>query len=130
MRELSKTQKNKEVAAVSSRPLTPKYTERLVGRTEPGVKGERKGLFCAFRPSGSQRHTYSHPYSHIKSHVHMLTHAHAYTPTCVGSKVAPTSRFVLGQPENSAQTSACFTMMRSCRGNTGCCIKLATRLFL
>lgn len=32
---------------------TDTLAERLVGRTEPRVKGERKGLFCAFHPSGA-----------------------------------------------------------------------------
>lgn len=55
-------------AVGSTLPLTPtKYTERLVGRTEPRVKGERKGLFCAFHPSGAHRHENAHSCSLINT---------------------------------------------------------------
>lgn len=76
----SETQK-KTRAMVSTRPLTPRtHTERLVGRTEPRVKGERKGLFCAFHPSGAQRHigTSIPPHKHMLTHMHMHTHTHLY----------------------------------------------------
>lgn len=69
--------------------------------TARGQRLEERSL-CAFRPSGAQTHASSHPYSHIKPHMHSLTRAHAHTHTAVSSKVAPTSRFVLGQPENTA----------------------------
>lgn len=100
---------------LDSRPSPPKkHTERLVGCTEPRVKGERKGLFCAFRPSGAQRRIRTS----IQPHEHTLTtHAHAHT--CICWKVALTSLSVLGQPENSAQPSVCFPMLRSRCGNTG-----------
>lgn len=51
--------------------------ERLVGRTEPRVKGERKGLFCAFRTSGAQIHTNAHAYSRINTSLHTRTLASA-----------------------------------------------------
>lgn len=71
--------KRKRERWASTLPLTPqKHTERLVGRTEPRVKGERKGLFCAFRPSGAQRRIRTS----IQPHKHTLTctciHTHLY----------------------------------------------------
>lgn len=89
------------------------HTERLVGRTEPGVKGERKGLFCVPSVNLVLKDTQTHV--HKATHKHTLTHTH----TRICSKVALTSRSVLGQPENGAQRSACFTTSRSRCGDTG-----------
>lgn len=51
--ELKEKQKNRD-GGVPSCPPFKKHTGLLVGRTEPGVKGQRKGLVCAFRPFGAQ----------------------------------------------------------------------------
>lgn len=95
------------------------HTERLVGRTEPRVKGERKGLFCVPSVNLVLKDTQTHV--HKATHKHTLTHTHTYarTHTRICSKVALTSRSVLGQPENGAQRSACFTTSRSRCGDTG-----------
>lgn len=52
-------------------PPLKTHTGRLVGRTEPRVKGERKGLFCAFHPCGAQR----------RRRTSIQPHEHAYTCT-------------------------------------------------
>lgn len=92
--------KEKESNGLNSAPHPPiKYTERLVGRTKPQVKGERKGLFCAFHPSGAQRHTHT---CITATYTQAYTQGHAYTYTCIDLKVALTSLSVLGQPENGA----------------------------
>lgn len=52
------------------------HTERLVGRTEPGVKGERKGLFCVPSVNLVLKDTQTHV--HKATHKHTLTHTHSY----------------------------------------------------
>lgn len=70
--------KEKESGGLNPNP-PKKQTERLVGRTEPRVKGERKGLFCAFHPCGAQ----GRKRTSIQPHKH--THVHAYTHTLVSA---------------------------------------------
>lgn len=51
--ELKEMQKNIEGRVPSCPPPIQRHTGPLVGRPQPRVRGERKGLFCAFRPFGA-----------------------------------------------------------------------------
>lgn len=66
--------KRKKRGGLDSAPHPPKNTQGVwLAAQSPGSKGERKGLFCAFHPSGAQRHT------SIQPHKHMLTRTRIYT---------------------------------------------------
>lgn len=60
------------------------HTERLVGRTEPGVKGERKGLFCVPSVNLVLKDTQTHV--HKATHKHTLTHTYARAHTLVSAR--------------------------------------------
>lgn len=59
-----------------STPLKIHTQSAWLAAQSPGSKGERKGLFCAFRPSGAQRRicTSIRPHKHMPTHMHMHTH--------------------------------------------------------
>lgn len=65
-----------------SNPPTRKKTQSVwLAAQSRGSKGERKGLFCAFHPSGAQTRirTPIQPHQHMLTQTHIHTHMHART---------------------------------------------------
>ncbi|MEQ2240116.1 hypothetical protein ILYODFUR_011559 [Ilyodon furcidens] len=54
------------------------HTERLVGHAESRVKGERKGLFCAFRPFLVLKCSHTDINTSLRTHTHTHTSAHRH----------------------------------------------------